>query len=271
MKSGMLMRDEQWGTTPPSSIPHVGDKSPSAIYPEWGNIPSMAQVDRDNLRALVAASGRSARAISLGAKLGATAIKDILSGKSRDPGAGTLAAIAQELMVSVSDLLLDHDFPEASQTPHVRLAPDLLPVRYRVQAGLWYEIDAEEPPEAITLPVLPHPGYANFPQWLEQVVGDSVNLKAPNGSYAHVVDAIELGYTPRDGDWVVVERRRDQGAVRERTIKQVEIKPRGQVLLVPRSDNPKWTEPVDLCAGARNEQDIEVEIVGKVLGFYNPV
>jgi transcriptional regulator with XRE-family HTH domain len=229
----------------------------------------MAQVDRDNLRALISASGRSARAISLGAKLGATAVKDILSGKSRDPGASTLAAIAQELNVPVSDLLDGTELlPSMTNQTHVKLVPRLLPVRYRVQAGLWYEIDTEEPPEQVSLPVSSYPKYAAYPQWLEKVVGDSADLKFQPGAFLHVVDAIELGYAPKDGDWVVIERRRDQGAVRERTVKQIEIT-NGCVLLQPRSTNPKWREPLGLVAGARNHADVEVEIVGLVVGWYN--
>lgn len=147
--------------------------------------------------------------------------------------------------------------------PEVKLAPRFLPVRYTVQAGLWYEVDAEVPPEQISLGVVPDTRFAGFPQWLEKVVGDSVDLRIPAGHYVHVVDAIELGYAPKDGDWVVVERRRDQGAVRERTIKQIEVSG-GQVRLCPRSRNPKWVDAIDLSAGAK-PGDAEVEIVGLVI------
>lgn len=150
---------------------------------------------------------------------------------------------------------------------NVRLAPRFLPVRYIVQAGLWFENDADIPPEQVALAVLPDQRFERFPQWLELVSGDSVDLKIPPGSYAHVVDAIELGYAPRHGDWVVVERRRDQGGVRERTIKQVDTQS-GRVRLFPRSRNPKWSEPIDLTAGGKLG-DIEVEIVGLVVGAYN--
>jgi transcriptional regulator with XRE-family HTH domain len=228
----------------------------------------MAKVNRESLRALVGESGRSARAISLAAKLGATAVKDILSGKSRDPGAGTLAAIAQELGVEVSALLLDQPEVGTPALPKVKLAPRFLPVRYKVQAGLWYEIDAEEAPEQVQLAVYPDPRYSRFPQWLEKVVGDSVNLKIPPNHYAHVVDAIEMGYAPKHGDWVVVERRRDQGAVRERTIKQIELHD-GAILLCPRSSNPKWAGPLELACTSRPET-VEVQIVGLVIGSYNP-
>jgi transcriptional regulator with XRE-family HTH domain len=232
----------------------------------------MAQVDRDRLRALVNESGRSARAISLAANLGATAVKDILSGKSRAPGAGTMATIAAELGVPVSELMSGLQPNPAAESPgsltHVKLAPRFLPVRYWVQAGLWREIDAEEPPEQITLAVLPDPRFSQFPQWLEKVVGDSVDKRIPADHYAHVVDAVELGYAPSHGDWVVVERRRDQGAVRERTIKQVEVAC-GRVTLWPRSHNPKWSDPVELTAGTREGEDVEVQVVGLVIGAYD--
>lgn len=151
----------------------------------------------------------------------------------------------------------------------VKLAPSFLPVRYKVQAGLWYEVDAEEPPEQLALAVLPDPRFASFPQWLEKVVGDSVDLRIPGGHYVHVIDAQEMGYAPRHGDWVVVERRRDQGAVRERTIKQVDVA-NGRTRLMPRSRNPKWAEPVDYAKGSRPGDAVEVVIVGLVVAAIDP-
>lgn len=150
---------------------------------------------------------------------------------------------------------------------NAQLKPQYLQVRYRVQAGLWLENDADAPIEPVSHPVVPDPRFAGYPQWLEQVVGDSVNLKIQPGDYAHVVDALELGYAPRHGDWVVAERRR--AGMRERTIKQVELTPDGRILLVPRSTNPRWSEPVDLTAGARPGEDIEVQVVGLVIGSYS--
>jgi transcriptional regulator with XRE-family HTH domain len=202
------------------------------------------------------------------AGLGSTAIKDILSGKSRDPGAATLGAIAEVLGVELS-ALLEAGATAASTLSHVKLAPRFLPVRYIVQAGHWYEVDAEEPPEQVALAV-PDTRYPNVPQWLEKVVGDSVDLKIPPGHYVHVVDAIELGYVPKHGHWVVVERQRDQGATRERTIKQVEITPDGRILLCPRSSNARWNGPIELAAGVANDETAEVRIVGRVIHAIDP-
>lgn len=147
--------------------------------------------------------------------------------------------------------------------------PTFLPVRYKAQAGQWFEVDELAQTYAAQYPVAPDPRYASFPQWLEEVVGDSVDLKIPEGGFAHVVDAIQLGYAPRDGDYVVVERKRAGGQLRERTIKQVAIDA-GRVQLWPRSTNPRWQSPLDLTAGAAPGEDIEVAVVGLVIGAYSP-
>lgn len=229
-------------------------------------------IDSDRLRALLAEKGRTARDVSRKAKLGETAVKDILSGKSKRPEFKTLLAIANELGCAVSDFT---DGPSGAEPapPDHRIIGNILQVRYRVRAGLWQEVEFEEPPEDFSLHVLPSPKFAEWPQWLERVEGDSVNLRVPDGHYIHVVDALEMGYSPRTGDWVVVERLRDQGAIRERTVKQVEVVagvPRDLVRLWPRSTNPKWSDPMDLQMGARPDEEVEARIVGLVVGSYDP-
>ena len=248
---GQLPR-RQWGEVP---LPH---------FLAVGDTLGVSRVNRSRLRELVSEVGPSARAISIAAGLGSTAIRDILSGKSRDPGAATLTMIANALDVDVSALMED-DPTGVSRLSHVKLAPRFLPVRYKVHAGHWFEVDTDEPPEQVALAVLPDPRFDQFPQWLEKVEGDSVDLKIPDGHYAHVVDAGEMGYTPKNGDWVVVERHRDDGAIRERTIKQVEVTSDGRVRLWPRSSNPKWNGPLDYTNGARPGESIAVFIVGLVV------
>lgn len=160
--------------------------------------------------------------------------------------------------------------PEIRKTADLQVVPRFLPTRFKVQAGLWFEMDSDEPIEPYDRPVVPDPRFAEWPQWLEQVVGDSADRRVKPGAYVHVVDAIEMGYAPTTGHWVIVERRRDQGAVRERTLKQVEVLDDGAVRLWPRSTNPRWSEPVSLTDGVRNPDGIEVEIVGLMIGSYEP-
>lgn len=169
----------------------------------------------------------------------------------------TLAKLARAVGVEAPDL---------RRGTEAKIVPLFLPVRYRVQAGHWIEMDFGEqdypsPPQAVA----PDPIYGEWPQWLELVVGDSVDREIQPGGFAHVVDAIEMGYEAQDGDFVVVERRRDDGRLRERSIKQVEVKPDGSIELWPRSHNPAWNKPLQL---SHPEEGVEVEIVGLVIGAY---
>ena len=157
--------------------------------------------------------------------------------------------------------------PEFQPEGDARVVPVFLRVRYAVQAGHWFEEDYDEAQTLGTHPVAVDPRYRNYPQWLEKVVGDSVNLKIPDGGFAHVVDAIEMGYAPRHGDYVVVERARHAGQLKERTIKQVELA-YGIVRLWPRSSNPKWSSPVEVASGTRPGEDVQVSVVGLVIGAY---
>ncbi|MBG7616501.1 hypothetical protein IWC96_14580 [Brevundimonas sp. BAL450] len=142
-----------------------------------------------------------------------------------------------------------------------------LPVRYEVGAGLWQEVT-----DAQTFygsgPVAPDPAYAGFPQWLERVTGDSMNLIYGEGALAHVVDALALGYAPTHGDHVVMVRRRFGGQAMERTIKEVVRTPSGGLEFWPRSTNARWNKPVVLTEGVIDGDDFEVEIAGLVIGAY---
>lgn len=160
--------------------------------------------------------------------------------------------------------------PEVRQVRELQIVPSFLGVRYRVQAGNWFEVDNESQVEiAPGQPVAPDPRYAEYPQWLELVVGESANRRIQDGEFAHVVDAIAMYYEPKHGDWVVVERSRAGGLLHERTIKQVEIDRDGVVRLCPRSTDPRWQTALCLTDGARDGEDVEVQIVGKVIGAYS--
>lgn len=224
----------------------------------------MSGVDTNRLRALLAEKKRSARDVSLKAGLGETAIKDLLSGRNKRPSLENLSAIAGELEVSITEFANIDDLPSGDDRKR-QIVPSYLPVRHKVAAGVWlsvdeYSQDFPEPPQAVA----PDARYAEWPQWLELVEGESMNVIIPAGRYVHVVDAIEMGYAPSHGDIVIVERRRMGGHLRERTIKEVKINGRG-VELWPRSTDPKYQSPVVL---SDSDETTEVCIVGKVIGVY---
>lgn len=221
---------------------------------------STAQEIRDWLNQVIAEKGLSAAAWAKKAGVAASTVQRAIKPSYEFvTSSRTLAKLAEAAGAPP---------PTLTDVREAQLVPRFLPVRYRVQAGQWIETDTEEPFDACQ-PVAPDPRYSEFSQWLELVVGDSINTKIADGGYAHVVDAIEMGYAPRFGDYVVVERRRAGGLLRERTIKQIAFSADGHVELWPRSTNPKWNGPLILTDGARERDDIEIEVVGLVIGAYS--
>lgn len=138
-----------------------------------------------------------------------------------------------------------------------------LPLRDAVRAGAWLAADdlSQEPPKFF--PAARDPRFPTADQWVSQVYGDSMDLlHIVEGDVAQFVDAIQIGYAPRTGDVVEVERARSGGQLRELTIKQVDVGPDMSVTLWPRSANPRWQEPLRLDAGANPGEELEVRIRG---------
>ncbi|HYD87141.1 MAG TPA: hypothetical protein VEA80_06690 [Vitreimonas sp.] len=204
-------------------------------------------------------------------------LRDLARGKSRVLRTDSLAALANTLGRSMEDVSAALELPGSDgagrlrvdeHTPQrapVRSGP-LLPVRYVVQAGAWIEVDDLAQERLVSPPVTADPGFPPDAQWLELVRGDSADLYYPEGVFVHVVDAVAIGYAPRHDDFVVVERKREQGGLIERSLKQIFKKGR-KVELWPRSRNPKWKAPLDFSDSA--EEDL-IEIAALVLGGYLP-
>ncbi len=153
---------------------------------------------------------------------------------------------------------------ESSSAAVGKERPKFLPIRYEVGAGIWRSVDDVQSFYGAG-PVQSDPDFAGFDQWLERVVTDSMDKEYAIGTLLHVIDSRALGYAPRTGDHVIVERRRD-GGMCERTVKEVIVTPAG-VEFWPRSNNPKWSGPI-LLGDGREDDFIEVEIVGFVVGSY---
>lgn len=240
--------------------------SPSEVETAPATMPRMIEIDRDKLRQLIADRGTSPRAVSRGVGGNDHLVRDILSGRSRNARADTIAKIADYLEVPSSAFMSGSDAAERAAT----IAAATLPIRGVVQAGAWLEID-EDQSEPETYPAAADLRFPIAAQWLSVVRGDSMNALERNGQPAaiydgdmvHCVDVTAIEYSPRDGDIVEVERVRAQGGVREVTLKQVEIIG-GVVQLWPRSTNPRWTAPIPYADG--DVSDTEVRIRGWVIG-----
>jgi transcriptional regulator with XRE-family HTH domain len=131
-----------------------------------------------------------------------------------------------------------------------------------VQAGVWKEVDVLDEPRHPTLPIGPDPRYIDFPQYALLVQGTSMNKVFAPGSYIVCVPLADLGREPRDGDIVVVERRR-KGMV-ETTVKRLSIS-RQKVVLLPESTDPRFQTPVEMDGNADHD---EIAVTALVVGRY---
>lgn len=137
------------------------------------------------------------------------------------------------------------------------------PVRGIVAAGLWQaEVTAID--DDTQVPASPDSRYSRYPQIAFRVVGNSMNNRVRDGEYVICVDYAETPMPLRAGDAVVAERRR--GGEIERTVKRVQIGPKGPELW-PDSSDPDHQAPLVLSAP---ETDTIVAVVGLVIGYYRP-
>lgn len=221
----------------------------------------VAESIRRWMRETMDAQGISARQWAIRAGVNPTTITRFVNSPDAPiTSSRTLAKLAEALNIDAPHL------PIVPIPAGARVKAEFLKVRYRVQAGVFEAFDNDLDYVAPPLPVPEDARFLGADQWLELVVGDSANLKAPDGTFVHVVDAVAMGYAPRTGDWVIAERKR--ASVRERTLKQVEVTPTG-IRLWPRSTNPKWQTPINILAGVDDQENVEVAVVGLVVGAYS--
>lgn len=157
--------------------------------------------------------------------------------------------------------------PLSLELTHGQVVPSMLPIRYECGAGVWQEV-TDMQAFIGSAPVSIDMAFDGFPQWLERVVGDSMDREYMPGDIVHVVDAQAIGYAPRHNDHVVIVRRRHQGREMERTVKAV-VRTKHGFEFWPRSTNLRWDKPIVLTDGV-DADDCEVEISGLVLGSYRP-
>ncbi|MEI9966019.1 MAG: helix-turn-helix transcriptional regulator [Caulobacteraceae bacterium] len=175
----------------------------------------------------------------------------------------------ETLLLEKARILGEPPPPRSPVTPGIRepawgaptqVESAFLPIRDRIQAGAWLMADdtGQTPPRVY--PAVRDPRFAKADQWLSEVVGDSVDLlNIFEGDLVHCIDAVAMGYYPKTGDIVEVERIRFGGQERELTIKQVEVLAQG-CRLWPRSSNPRWREPLELRQGLAEGEEVEVRI-----------
>lgn len=219
----------------------------------------------ERIQKLMGEKGLNPYSLSIKAGLHEDTVRNIIRGATKEPSAVKLLKLARVLETSVEHMI-DEDAPSSGIAPPAKKID--LPVRYRVGAGAWHEVDDIDQADPRMEVAERIDAYAPFPQWLEEVVGDSLDKMIPPGALVHVIDAIAMGYQPAHDDLVVVLRSRLGGALLQRTIKQVQMGAAGQIELWPRSHNARWGGPINITAGTTTNEDVEVQIVGKVVRAY---
>jgi transcriptional regulator with XRE-family HTH domain len=136
-----------------------------------------------------------------------------------------------------------------------------IPYSGEVRAGAWMEIDDfnQDMPLPISAHVKPeHQGLALFSV---MVRGTSMNREFNDGTVLICASA-DNGQDIVHGDFVVIERRRQQEGLRERSLKQIDLSDKDEPLFWPRSNDPRWQKPLDL---SHEDESLEVAIIGVVL------
>lgn len=180
-----------------------------------------------------------------------------MEGEKRNVSLKNLRKIARVLNTT-PDKLISEDVTGGVATE--------IPVKGEVRAGAWLEIDAENENDRGTIPALPDPRFAYATQFALLVVGTSMDKVVLPGQYVIVAAWAELGTKLRDGDLLVV--RRERAMTYEVTLKRARKGQNGEWELWPESTDPRYQEPIGLSDG---DKDVEVTIVGKVVGRYEPL
>lgn len=211
------------------------------------HIRGMSQELQNRVRDRMEELGMKAAPLAKEAGLGLSFVRDILRGKTKVPKADNLKKLATALQTT-PDALLGGSAAPAAIEDGKPVPGGRLPYGGTVAAGDWWDADdfnQDIAENAVPASIPRHPGYPKLTQTAWRVRGDSMNEVGifdgqwiVGASYADYVDRIgELA----NGNYVVVERTRAQGAERELTVKEVQFARRGMRLL-PRSTNKKHRE-----------------------------
>ena len=181
---------------------------------------------------------------------------------------------AKAFRVTPAYLMFGTTTDDVARLPDVegfdRAATMRIPVRGEVAAGQWLEtvpflddIELDDWLDGLAVPEAMKP----FTYALK-VKGPSINRLAPDGTYLVCFD-LTSGIEVHHRDVVVVERIRDQGALREVTAKRL-IQRGDEIVLAPESDDPAWQTEIVLKDDPY-QMDAEIRIVAKVKHVVRPL
>ncbi|MCQ8781670.1 LexA family protein [Mangrovibrevibacter kandeliae] len=222
-------------------------------------------IDPDRIRSRLKETGLNMSTASQKAGLQRAWLSQVMSGKTRNPGFASMKALAEVLGCDVDYLTGEQEEPRSVQGVTVPRPTGTLQVQVAgpVQAGLWLEID-EMPQVGDNITIDIDPNFPRAEKVAFDVQGDSMDLAGIlDGDRIVCWRLPDYPFNLRDGDDVVVERSRDGGFLRERTVKRLFRHPDGMQELRPVSSN-KAHKSLRIMPNNDPDGDEQIEIIAVV-------
>lgn len=203
----------------------------------------------DNIRMRMEALNLTPVALSKRAGLNHTAVRDILTGKSKSPRAGTIEKLAKVLDCSASDLI-DPFNPEKSPI----VAP--IPVIGTAEAENWKKEWRWPEKEWAFTPIPIDQRFRGLSRFCLLIHGDSMDQVYQDGNIVVAIALEELNEIPSSGRRYVVHRHKD-GLV-ETTIKEYFVDENKQSWLISKSNHPAHQSPIKLDNATTKTNTVEI-------------
>lgn len=149
---------------------------------------------------------------------------------------------------------------ENNSVEKVSINYQILSIRGIAAGGIWGK-DTLLPEEQWLIVHVPlNPRYAELPIYGIRVHGDAMDAVFPDATLLECVNYDDLGATPADGEYVLVQRR-DGNGTSELTVKHYEVDSEGVAWLVSKSTKPQYQE-------ALRHEPARMTILAKVVGSH---
>lgn len=224
------------------------------------------------LEARMTQKGLTAKALSIRAGLGATAVSDILRGKNGRPSLPQISAIANALNCDLAYLVGEQDYPtrepEMKGTFEVPISGIAEAGVFRVMPNVRSDFERELPSIAATRSIR----YPRAKHFAMEVRGLSMNAAEPYpilpGMYALCVDMISAELIIETGKIYAVRRTLDAGSTYEFTIKRAFVF-RDRIELRPESTDPSFQPLIIPRQNEWEDSGTEIMAIGLVYGAIN--
>lgn len=141
---------------------------------------------------------------------------------------------------------------------------ETIPVRGKVAASAWMDVEEMDFGWDDMEPVPTISGYPKELQFALMVDGNCLNKKADHGDVLICLDIIGANEGYKEGDLVIVERKKYDGQMVQRTAKRVRKTAKGYELW-PESNDPAHQDPINISEMTPGET---VSVIGRVLWIF---